>query len=238
MNTPASATSSSTTNPSLRPNLYATVHKGLRAAMMSALHGVGSCDGADDAATLEALDDVTEMLELAAVHLEDEELFIHTAMEQRRPGSTAAAHEEHGRQQEQVERLRRLVDESQRAGSERTSVLARLYRELSAFVADNFVHMLEEETAHNALLWELFDDGELGAIEGAIVAHISPRAMGSFQRWMIPAMNHAERVDMLAGMRAVAPPEAFAGALAIARSRLDRRAYEALTTALGLPRPS
>ena len=35
------------------------------------------------------------------------------------------------------------------------------YRRLSRFVAENFEHMLVEETRHNAALWELYTDAEL-----------------------------------------------------------------------------
>ena len=49
------------------------------------------------------------------------------------------------------------------------------------------------------------------------LAGIAPAEMGQVMHWMLPALNHDERVGLIAGM----PPQAFDGAMQIARERLS-----------------
>ena len=108
----------------------------------------------------------------------------------------------------------------------------KLYRHLALFVAENFEHVHNEETAGNALLWATHTDAELMAIHGALLASIKPQEMAVALRWMIPALNHAERVAMLRGMRHDAPAPVFQSVLRIAREHLAPRDWEKLTAAL------
>ena len=57
-----------------------------------------------------------------------------------------------------------------------------LYRQLTLFMAHNFEHMNEEETAHNAVLWAHYTDAELVGIHDALVASIPPHEMLQFAR--------------------------------------------------------
>ena len=59
------------------------------------------------------------------------------------------------------------------------------------------------------VLQSAFEDEELRAIEGRIVARIPPEEMARIMRLMLPAMNHPERVEMLSGMRSAMPAMAF-----------------------------
>lgn len=58
-------------------------------------------------------------------------------------------------------------------------------------------------------LWEKLDDAAIMEVHERIVASIPPEKMERFLRWMLPAMNLAERVRMLGGMRANAPRPVF-----------------------------
>jgi hypothetical protein len=59
------------------------------------------------------------------------------------------------------------------------------------------------------LLHRLFNDEELIAIEGTIVAALPPEKAIAFMQLAIPAMNGPERVRFLAFVRGGAPAEAF-----------------------------
>jgi len=83
-----------------------------------------------------------------------------------------------------------------------------------------------------AVLWADYSDRELAALDGAIVAHVPPAAKAVALRWMMVALNHAERVHMLQNVRRAAPPETFEGLLAIARSHLNGRDWAKLAAAL------
>ena len=91
-----------------------------------------------------------------------------------------------------------------------------LYITFTAFVAEDFEHMAEEETVVWPQLCALFTDEELAGIEMAIIGELTPEENIGFMRLMLPAMNPSERAGLLTGMKANAPPEAFAAVIDLA----------------------
>ena len=67
-----------------------------------------------------------------------------------------------------------------------------------------------------------------------IVGSIPPQDMARSLALMLPAMNLADRVEMLGGMRAEAPAEVFSGVWSLAGSVLDPADHAALAVRLGL----
>lgn len=219
-----------------RFDLYAGIHKALRLMMSRTLTRVGATDPAAADEVAGALDQVGRLLDLCELHLNDENDFVHPALERARPGSAARIAAEHEHHVEAIADLRDLAGlVADRRDAARAAALGRLYRALALFVADNFQHMQVEETAHNAVLWAAYDDAELLAIEQAIVADIPPAAMAEALHWFFPALHAGERAAMLAGMRQGMPPEPFANVLEIARATLDADQHARLLRALGLP---
>lgn len=220
---------------STRYDIYVNIHKAMRAFMTDTLTAVGRMDpddGEDVAATLEQ---VRSLLGACLDHLDHENRFVHPAMEARRRGSSARVATDHAEHIDHIRELHRAVHTVENAAGQARSAAARnLYQQLALFVADNLDHMHVEETAHNRVLWTDYSDQELQALEGAIVASIPPQETMLTMRWMLPNISHAERVAMLAGMRAVAPREAFDGVLVLARSYLSEKDWSKLTHALEL----
>lgn len=219
-----------------RVDLYAGIHKALRALMTDTLLAVGRMDP-DDAVELRAVSDrVLGLLEFCVSHLTHENEFVHTAMEARAPGASAAVAHEHVQHLAQVARLKATVQSMGAAAGQVESAAAALdlYRQLALFTAENFQHMHAEETAHNAVLWARYTDAELLAIHDRLVASIPPAEMMYTLRWLVPAMNPAERTAMLAGMKAHAPAPAFAAAMDAVRPHLTQGEWAKLTRSLGL----
>lgn len=224
---------------STRYDIYVNIHKAMRAFMTDTLAMVGRMDpddGEDLAATLEQ---VRSLLRACLDHLDHENRFVHPAMEARRRGSSARIATDHAEHIDHIRELHRTVHAVETAtGQSRATAARNLYQQLALFVADNLDHMHVEETAHNRVLWTDYSDEELQALEGAIVASIPPEETMLIMRWMLPSVSHAERVAMLAGMRANAPREAFDGMLALARSCLNPKDWGKLTRALELSESS
>jgi hypothetical protein len=217
-----------------RVNLYAGIHKALRALMSDTLRAVGRMDPTDGLDLAQTTDRVLELLAMCRSHLEHENDFIHTAMEARAPGSTALAVADHREHEEHLAQLTQAVEELRAVPAAQRAALAQdLYRRLALFIAGNFVHMNVEETAHNAVLWSRYTDAELLALHDALVASIPPQEMMAVLRWMVPYMNPAERAGMLLGMKAHAPAPAFQAALETVRPHLTKREREKLEFALG-----
>jgi hypothetical protein len=195
---------------STRYDLYGTIHRALRKAEMEALARLGALDAADDTAVAAMLADFRRLLVLARFHLVDENEHIHTALETVRPGSTAEFahdHEEHERSFAEIEAMLAKI-QAATAGARRNLVKA-LYFRYSRFIADDFAHMLEEETELQPVLQSVFTDEQLAAIEGRIIASIPPDVMLDFIRIMMPAIDPEVRQEMLGGMMRGMPAEAF-----------------------------
>lgn len=218
-----------------RLDLYAGIHKALRALMADTLLAVGRMDADDDLELATTTQRVCELLDLCASHLAHENQFIHAAMEARAPGASeviAHEHEEHGQHIASLGTLAGALLKSPLAG--RAGLALELYRQLALFIAGNFQHMHVEETAHNAVLWSRYTDAELADIHGALVASIPPEEMMYTLRWLVPFMNPAERQAMMGEMQAHAPAPAFAAAMDTVRPHLSDTEWTKLTRGLGL----
>lgn len=213
-----------------RHDLYAFIHKGLRAFMAHTLVRVGRMDPHDPAEVAEVSDEVLALMDICTGHLQHENDIVHRAMEARRPGSAQAIADEHLEHRRAIAQLREKV--AAVPGSD--AAAHALYHALTEFVAHNFAHMEQEETVHNAVLWDAYTDEEIRGIEHEIHAHVQPQEMQLALRWMLPHMNPAERAGMLGGMRQAAPREVFEGVLGLVRPLLGGRDWRKLSTALGL----
>lgn len=202
---------------STRHDLYGTIHRALRKAETDLLTRLGALDAGDAAAVTAIVADFRRLLVLARFHLIDENEHIHTALEAVRPGATdefAHDHEDHERSFEEIEAILAKIEAA--SGSERRNLVRALYLRYTRFVADDFAHMLEEETELQPLLQSVFSDAELAAIEGRIIASIPPDVMLDFIRIMVPAIDPDARQEMLTGMMHGMPAEAFHMVLATA----------------------
>ena len=219
-----------------RMDMYAGIHKALRALMADTLLAVGRMDCGDQLELAQTTQRVVELLDFCYSHLTHENEFVHAAMEARAPGASAAAAHEHAEHEQSIAALREAVEALRASPAEhRPGRAADLYRALALFIAGNFQHMHVEETAHNAVLWARYTDAELIEIHDALVASIPPEEMMFVLRWMVPYMNPAERAGMLGDMKAHAPAPAFAAALGIVRPHLSAREWEKLARSLALP---
>ncbi len=216
-----------------RPNFYVAPHKALRLAMGDALAAAGRVDPHDDADVARLAAHVCELVAFCRTHLEKEDEIVHPAMEARRPGSAASTRGEHLDHLNAFARLEagaRALEVAR--GTEREAAAAALYRQLALFVADNLVHMHEEETVNNAVLLAEYTDEELAALEQRIVGSIPPAVLQLALSWMVPAMNPGERATLLADIRAHAPEPAFEALLAGVQSRLTEAERRKLAQAL------
>ena len=218
-----------------RFDLYTGIHKAMRSFMAETLVRLGRIDVADAADRDQALDQLEQLLGFCADHLRHENTFVHTAIEARHPAGSAKVAEEHVEHGESIAALREEAAALRSAPEHAAGALAlRLYRHLALFVAENLQHMHSEETAHNALLWQHYGDGELAELHGRLLASLSPRDKELAARWMLPASTPAERAAMIAGVKAEVPPEALVGLLAMLRPHLDAAGWAKLAAAAGI----
>lgn len=214
-------------------DMYGPIHKGLRHALARMLSRLGTAAPNEPGADPKLIHDLEELLDVCESHLAHEDRFIHPAIERRRPGATeslAVGHREH---EAAVAELRRLIS-ALRAAPDQAPALRRLYLRFAAFVAENLIHMAEEEEVTQPLLDELFTPEEQRAIQEELVQSMSPDEALASQRLMVPAVSRRERVAVLAGPRAGVSEETFLMILSELRSALTDADWYELIKDLGL----
>lgn len=221
-----------------RMDIYAGIHKALRAMMADALLAVGRLD-TDDEVELGAVSErVSGLLDACAAHLRHENDFVHVAMEARAPGASEVAAHEHEAHGQAIDALReQLAALCGQPAAQRGALALHLYRQLALFVAHNFTHMHVEETAHNAVLWSRYTDAQLGELHDALLASIPPHEQMRDLQWMLRFMSPAERHALLAELRAKAPAPVFDAVLDLVRNHLTPVEWGKLMRSLGLELP-
>ncbi|MEX6501002.1 hemerythrin domain-containing protein [Pseudomonas zhanjiangensis] len=220
-----------------RFDIYALIHKGLRAHLLHTLHAVGRCDWQDCADARAVLAELDELLAFCRAHIEHEDAVVHPALERRRPGSAEHSAAEHRRHQQAMDELGALAEQvAHLPALRRGEFVHPLYRRLACFVAENLEHMEQEERDNNRLLWETHSDDELIALEQQIVASIGPDEMQRTLHWMLPALTPQERAAFLVEFRQQAPLELFAATLERLCMQLSPKHQAHLDAALGLTR--
>lgn len=219
-----------------RFDAYRPIHKALRHTMTDALFAAGRVDPADACDVAKVVEQGRALLVLCAAHLAKENRFVHPAMEARAPGSTADMVRQHAHHEAEIVRMGALLDLLEGAPEDgRAAAAVEYYRELGLFVGDNFVHMHQEETDNNRILWRHYTDAELMALDAEIVASITPEEKVLALRWMMPAFNPQERAVFLAELRAGVPAAAFAGMLDLVKPLLSDLDWRKLAMTLSPP---
>lgn len=219
-----------------RMNMYAGIHKALRACMADALTGLGRMDVDDEADFARACDSVVQLLNQCRAHLQHENRFVHAAMQARAPGTCVAVEAEHVEHEAAIDALSEGVSwllACPRPARARTAHA--LYLQLALFVAHNFEHMHQEETRHNGVLWAHYTDEELVAIHDALMASIAPQEMLETARWLVPFVAPAERSAMLADLQQKAPPPVLSAVLDRVQPHLTHADWAKLMRSLELP---
>lgn len=218
-----------------RVDLYAGIHKAMRALMADLLVAVGRIDVHDRDEVRHITQRVEEFADFCTAHLTHENTFVHVAMEARQPGSSVGIANEHVVHEAAIRALRSaaLVLTSC-PDAERDKAALALYRQLALFIAENFEHMQLEETVNNQILWTHYSDAELIDLHARLVASLSPEENFFVLRWMIPAMTPAERVQVLDDMRSHVPQAVFETVLDMLQKHLNHAAWAKLARGLGI----
>ncbi|MGE0314032.1 MAG: hypothetical protein AB7P21_20675 [Lautropia sp.] len=216
-----------------REDIYRGIHKALRLRMTDVLVAVGRLDCTDAAAVAALCTDLAQFCDLCVDHLGHENEFIHPMLEARVPASSRRIAGEHVQHEHDVAELRRAIDALAHADdATRAATAHALYLGLSVFVAHNLVHMVVEETEHNAVLWHHYDDAAIDAMHRRLVGSIPPDQMMATMRMMIPALSPAEHTAMLADIRATAPAPVFDAMCGLAREVLAPADWDRLRSSI------
>lgn len=207
-------------------NLYAAPHKGLRAAFFELIQKLGSADPMSPAAVADCVSGWNHVHELVeAHHFHEEEYGTVALINEKVPELADEMEREHAVIAKSLENVNLVAQKSD---------ITELFQAVNVFVGDYLKHMHFEEGVIMPKLRERATMEELLGVHDNTVKNIKPAHMVDFLRYMLPAMNVHERVGLLGGMKATAPPEVFNGIWSLAQQVLAAADVEAVKNILGL----
>ena len=215
--------------------LYREIHKAMRLALFGMTALVGSTDGADEVGMEDLLAEWDAVRLVLTGHHEHEDTFCDALVQQHAPDLREELEAAHRETDATLAVLQHDIDHIEVATSsvERTVRLQKLHLDLSDFTAAYLGHLRFEEDRVMPALNAAMTDDELAAVTDAIRGAVPPPDMCVFIRYMVPAMTFSERVDLLGGMHAGAPPEVFELFRDAAEGCLDPADYAEVAAAAG-----
>ncbi len=215
-------------------DLYRDIHKGIRTELFALTSGAGQLDPTDTAGRVDLAAYVHSVTDFLVRHAEHEDGAVEPVLVSVLPELAAQVEEEHAVLEGRMLSLGALADSTASATSDHRNQVHQLYRELASFTGAYLAHQdVEERVIMPALEAAIGVEAVVG-IHVQILSSIPPDEMARGLAIMLPAMNVDDRVEVLGGMRAGAPPEVFAGVWSLAGSVLTASDHAALGTRLGI----
>ncbi len=213
-------------------DLYRDVHKGIRGELFAITTAAGRTDPADAVARAALADHVEATAELLTFHAHHEDTAIDPVLEVHRPDLAETIAADHVVLDARIAAVADRTRGAAEAASGHREALHWAHLDLASFTSAYLAHQDLEERVVMPALEQAVGVEVLIGIHEAIIGSISPEWMGRSLALMLPAMNGDDRVEMLGGMRASAPPEAFAQVLGLAGSVLSGPDHDALVRRL------
>ena len=215
-------------------DLYREIHKALRFAAAGVTTLAGNADAGDEHAVRALLDEWDDVALVLHGHHAHEDQFCDPLIRRHAPhlrDELEAAHHEADRQ---LASLQAAADGIRLAPpSDRDRLLLRFHRALADFEASYLPHLRFEECEVMPALSAAMTDADLETVTHQIRRSVPPADMCTYLRYMVPALNFTERLDLLGGMYAGAPPEVFDLFRQATQSAVSPAECEALALAVG-----
>lgn len=211
------------------------IHKALRALIYEVGGDLQTTDFADELEAAGAAADLELALHLMRNHHTTEEVYFYPKLQPLEEQLVAAMLEQHGN----VERLLDVADTARRQvrapdAEARIQAGADMNCRFNELVAFYLEHLAQEETKVLPATWRHFDDDQLMAIQGAILAEMDPDELFQWLGWMFKGLNRAELVGMLRGAKGGMQSEALEAVRDLGEATMEPAAWQAVREQAGL----
>lgn len=218
----------------LRFNLFAQVHKGLRVLLYDTAILIQQTNFLEEEQIAEVVDRVKLVNSLFAhhAHVEDNQVF--PLLQTYAPeivDDFEAQHQIDHALSEGLEKCLHLFTETNSPGQNLWAG-NELLQHFNAFLAFNVEHMKKEETIINACLWRYFSDEELKEKVKQVAASIPPDQNKKFGAWMLRGMGTHELIDWFNEIKLTAPPTVFQFYCDLAESSLPEKKWNEIKETL------
>jgi hemerythrin-like domain-containing protein len=160
---------------------------------------------------VKSVDQAFQLLaEMLKGHAQYENERLHTLLKNKRSPLYEHAEEDHAHQDEELLRIQKIINRIYNASTdqEKTSTGYTLYLTYRKFVADNLIHLHEEETVILPELQRLYTDEELKQVQAQTYKMMTPKQMVHMMQVLFPHMNPLDRLAFLSDIQQ-SQPEKF-----------------------------
>ncbi|MDP4283694.1 MAG: hypothetical protein Q8891_04685 [Bacteroidota bacterium] len=218
-----------------RPKVYDVPHKALRNALSQLSLLAGKTNYSDQQEVKQFYKLGEDVFKMLTIHANDENEVTLAELEERCPGSSQNDLDDHVQihlAQDKLEKLLSKIYNNSKSGMDTTEDGAEFYLAFSEFHGEYLEHSAAEERVTQPLLWKYFTDEELAAHRGKIMAKIPPRSLLTWFRFIVPAQSSNERIGLLTGLKAMAPPTFFNEAMEVIKQVLTEKEFDLLNQSL------
>jgi hypothetical protein len=216
-------------------DLYKDIHKAIRVNLFDVTAEAGRLDPSDRPARIGHAARVCDLVDFLLFHADHEDVRIDPAVAAVLPHQSAAINADHVALEATMQDLKALASRAfdEPGDGDARAEVHELYLELARFTSRYLAHQDVEERVVMPALWNAFGLERLLEIHEAIMAAIPPDQLAWGLAKMLPALNVDDRVEVLAGIRAGAPAEAFAGVMALTADVLTEADHDEVASRLG-----
>jgi hypothetical protein len=216
-------------------DLYRDIHKGIRSELFAVTNAAGTLDPHDTFGWMAFAEHVAAVENLLTLHAHHEDTHIDPVLSEHLPELAASVVAEHHVLEGSFAVIAELARSgAQAAAADQRRIAHLAYLQLASFTSGYLAHQAVEEAVIMPLLEQAIGVDAVVGIHVAIISAIPPDVMGQCLTVMLPAMNLDDRAELLGGMRATAPAEAFHGVVDLARSLLAPADFAAVAARLEL----
>jgi hypothetical protein len=206
----------------------------MRFAVAGVTTRAGSADAGDEHAVRALLHEWDDVAFVLHGHHADEDEFCDPLIRRHAPDLRDELERAHHEADLQLAALQAAADGIRAATpSQRDRLLLGFHLALADFEASYLPHPRFEERMVMPALSSAMSDADLEAVTHQIRGSVPPADMCTYLRYMIPALNFTERLDLLGGMYAGVSPEVFDMFRQAAQSALPPPEFEAIALAVG-----
>lgn len=207
-----------------RYNIFYQIHKGLRALLYDTMMKLQQTDftNDNDAAAITAR--IETVLQLFDAHAHTEDNFILPEITAFEPSVVALFENEHVLDLKLSNGLADMLKAFSlcKTDTAKIEIGQKLQEAVAAFMNFNLAHMAKEEDVLNKILWRYNTDEQLHQITLRILAHVDPKLMPLYNKWMLHGLSNNEIKQWLLQVKNNAPDFVFRGMMDLATAELPQ----------------
>jgi iron-sulfur cluster repair protein YtfE (RIC family) len=182
-------------------------HKYVSSALNDLERMIAKTDFRNPSEVIEVNQAFRSLTELLKGHAQYEDERLHALLKKRDSKIHEHAEKDHEHQEEQLLIIRDLISSISSAvtDEEKVSEGYTLYLTYRKFVADNLLHLHEEETVILPEIQRLYTDDELKQIEAPTYEQMTSEEMVEMMQVLFPHMNPSDRIAILSDIQQIQP---------------------------------